>query len=246
MMSNTKKIRILPSITTISNLDTTISDSDWRSKIKEVCDLNMEEVAVFPTCLNKEERKELYKLLEDSPVKKIPFVHLRGDMENDELEYFIENYETKVFNIHSKREFPYPENYLRSKKKIYIENVYYPLDEEEIKNFSGVCIDFSHLENDRLLYKEKFEHNTRVVEKFPVGCNHISSIRKGIHLDSESKYDKGNIRYDFHYLKELSELDYLKNYPLKYFSHYAAIELENSIREQLEVKKYIENLINIT
>lgn len=244
MINNTGEIKILPSVTTISNLDPAISDSDWRSKIKEICDLNMEEVAVFPTCLNKEERKELYKLLENSPVKKIPFVHLRGDMESDELKYFIENYGTEVFNIHSKREYPYPKDCLEFKEKIYIENVYYPLDEKEVRNFSGVCVDFSHLENDRLLYKEKFEHNTQVIKKFSVGCNHISSIRKGIHLDSESKYDESSIRYDFHYLKELSELDYLKNYPLRYFSRYAAIELENSIKEQLEVKKYVENLLN--
>ncbi len=243
MKNDIKEIRVLPTVTTISNLDPAISDSNWRSKVKEICDLNIEEIALFPTCLNGEERRELYKLLENSPVRKIPFVHLRGDMQDKEIEYLIKNYGTEVFNIHSEKEYPYPKNYLKFKEKICIENVYYPLDEEEIKRFSGICLDFSHLENTRLLYREKFEHNLRVMEKFSVKCNHISAIRKEKWLDSESKYDKHNIRHDFHYLKELSELDYLKNYPLKYFSRYIAIELENSIKEQLEIKKYLEKII---
>lgn len=243
MKNDIKEIKILPTVTTISNLDPAISDSNWRSKVREICDLNIEEVAIFPTCLDGEERKELYELLENSSVKRIPFVHLRGDMQIKEIEYLIKNYGTEVFNIHSEKEYSYPEDCLKFKEKICIENVYYPLDEEEIKKFSGVCVDFSHLENDRLLCKEKFKHNIQIIEKFSVKCNHISAIKKEAWLDSESKYDKHNVRHDFHYLKELSELDYLKNYPLKYFSRYIAIELENSIKEQLEIKRYLKKII---
>jgi len=242
MRNNLKKIKILPTITTISNSDATISDSNWKSKIKEIRDFNIKEVAVFPTCLNKKERKELYKLLENSPIESIPFVHLREDMQTDELEYFIKNYGTEVFNMHSEKEYPYIEDYLKFKEKICIENVYYPLDEKEIKIFFGICVDFSHLENDRLLYKKKFKHNMQIMKKFPIKCGHISAIKKEIHVDFKSKYDSFNIRHDFHCLEELSELDYLKNYPLKYFSGYIAIELENSIKEQLKVKNYIEKL----
>ena len=245
MKNNIKEIKILPTVTTISNLNPAISDSNWRNKMKEICDLNIKEVAIFPTCLDGEERKELYKLLENSPVRKIPFVHLRGDMKTKEIEYLIKNYGTKVFNMHSEKEYPYPKDCLKFKEKIYIENVYYPLDEKEVKKFSGICLDFSHLENDRLLYREKFEHNIQIIEKFSVKCNHISSIKKEKWLDFESKYDKHNARYDFHCLKELSELDYLKNYPLKYFSRYIAIELENSMKEQLEIKKYLEEIIGL-
>ena len=241
--NNTEEIKILPTVTTISNFDPAISNSTWRNKIKEICDLNVKEIAIFPTCLNKEERKELYKLLENSPIKKIPFVHLRGDMQTKEIEYLIKNYGTEIFNMHSEKEYPYVKDHLKFREKICIENVYYPLNEKEVKNFLGVCVDFSHLENDRLLYKKKFEHNIQIVEKFSVKCNHISSFRKETRLDSESKYDKCSIRYDFHYLKKFSELDYLKKYPLKYFSRYIAIELENSIKEQLEIKNYIEKII---
>ena len=245
MKNDIKEIRILPTVTTVSNLDPAISDSSWRSKMKEICNLNIKEIAIFPTCLDREEREELYKLLENSPVRKIPFVHLRGDMQAKEIEYLIKNYGTEVFNMHSEKEYPYPEDCLKFKEKICIENVYYPLDEEEVKKFSGICIDFSHLENDRWLYGKKFEHNIQVIEKFSVKCNHISAIRKEVWLDSKSKYYKHNVRYDSHCLKELSELDYLKKYPLKYFSRYIAIELENSIKEQLEIKNYLEKIIGL-
>ncbi|MEA1936716.1 MAG: hypothetical protein U9N04_01220 [Patescibacteria group bacterium] len=245
MKNSIKKIRIFPTVTTISELDSTISDSSWKDKIKEICKFGIEEIALFPTCLNGEKRKELYSLLENSSVKRIPFVHLRSDMETSELEYLIRNYDTEVFNIHSKKEYSYPKDYLKFRDKICIENVYYPLDKKEIENFSGVCIDFSHLENDRLLYKNKYEYNREIIEKFLIKCNHISSIRKNARLDSKNKYDKNSFRYDSHYLKKLSELDYLKNYPLKYFSCYCAIELENSIERQLEIKDYIEELLNL-
>ncbi len=243
MKNDIKEIRVLSTVTTVSNLNPAISDSNWRSKVKEICNLNIKEIAIFPTCLDEEERKELYELLENSSVRKIPFVHLRGDMQTKEIEYLIKNYGTEVFNMHSGKEYPYPEDCLKFREKICIENVYCSLDEEEIKKFSGICIDFSHLENDRLLYEKKFEHNTQVIEKFSVKCNHISAIKKEAWLDSKSKHYKHNVRYDAHYLKELSELNYLKNYPLKYFSRYIAIELENNIKEQLEIKSYLEKII---
>ena len=54
---------------------------------------------------------------------------------------------------------------------------------------------------------------------------------------------KGRVNYASHYLEDLSELDYLKKYPANYFSDFIAIELENSIKEQLEVKDYIIDLL---
>ena len=43
---------------------------------------------------------------------------------------------------------------------------------------------------------------------------------------------------------DLSELDYVKKY-VKYLSPICAIELENSFKQQLEAKKYIENIIRL-
>ena len=64
---------ILPTITTTWG-------SNWRVKIKEINEIGLKEIALFPTCLPKEKRKELYRLLEDSNIESIPLVHIRSDM----------------------------------------------------------------------------------------------------------------------------------------------------------------------
>ncbi len=229
--------RIFPTIATTRG-------SDWRGKIDELNKFGVEEAALFPTCLDLREREELYELLKKSRLKKIPYVHLRSDMTAEEVGNLIEWFGTEVFNLHTGREYPLLQDYSKYEKIIFIENIYYPLNEAEIEKFGGVCIDFSHLENDRILYADKFRHNTRLIEKFKVGCNHISVIKKEARIDPGSKYDKYSKRFDSHEFSDLSEFDYLKNYPSDYFSNYIAIEIENSIEEQLSIKKYIEKLIN--
>ena len=221
-------MKILPAVTTIT-------PKAWKDKIKEVKELKLKEVYLFPTCLKQKERKELYETIEKTSIERIPFVHLRSDMELWELDYLTENYKTKVFNTHSQKEYPLANNLDKYKDFIYIENTYAPLDEEEIKEFAGICLDFSHLENDRVFHPEKYRHNVSLIEKCSAGCNHISAVKP-------SK-EASVLEYDNHYLKDLSELDYLKKYPLKYFSQYIAIELENTIEQQLEAIAYIKKNI---
>ncbi len=225
--------KVLVSITTTYN-------SDWRAKIKEINKFGLKEVALFPTCLNKKERKELYKILEKSVIKSIPLVHLRDDMVLEELDYLIKEFNVRVFNIHPYAEYPYSCDYQKYKKMIFIENVYNPLDEKEIKKFGGLCLDFTHLENDKILAPEKFKHNVKIIEKYLIGCNHISCLKKVPHRDK-----LGYLRFDCHFLRKLSQLDYLKKYPKKYFSPIVAIELANTIEKQLAIRDYLINKINI-
>ena len=226
-----KPIKVLPTITTISK-------ELWRNKIEEVKKLKLKEVFLFLTGLDEKERKRLYKLLKETEVEKIPFVHIRSDMKLLELDYLVENYQTKVFNIHTERQYPLIYDYNKYKNIIYIENtVAFPLDEQEIKDFAGICLDFAHLEDVRLLDIKSYKHNIKILEKYPIKCNHISVIKKHPYLQ------KGQVNYASHYLEDLSELDYLKKYPANYFSDFIAIELENSIKEQLEAKDYIIDLL---
>lgn len=225
-----KNKRLLPAITTIG--------SKWREKIAEVKKLKLEEICFFLTCLDGKERKEFYKLVKETKIKEVPLVHLRSDMELWELDYLVENYGTQVFNIHSHAEFPLVHDYSKYKDIIYIENTRQSYNEEEIKNFGGICLDLSHLENNRISAKEKFEHNTKIIKRYPVGCNHISAIKKIAYAD-----ELGVIHYDNHFLEDFSELDYLKKYPSFYFSSFIVIELENSITKQLEAKNYIIHLL---
>ncbi|MDO8558752.1 MAG: hypothetical protein Q7R84_00260 [bacterium] len=224
-------MKILPAITTIF---------DWREKIEEVKSLGLEEVALFLTLVNFKERQEIFSLLKNTKIK-IPFVHLRSDMVKDEIDYLIRNYRTEAFNFHTKREFPYFSDYKRYRKMIYIENVYEPLDESEIKEFAGICLDLSHLDNDRLFRPDIYKHNIEMMEKYGCGCNHISPAEKPSFLDKRGvEYTKNQHP---HFLKNLSELNYLKNYPKKYFGKFAALEMENSIKEQLEARDYIINML---
>lgn len=226
---------ILPAITTTKG-------SDWREKIKEAEGLKIKEICFFLTCLNLDQRKEFYELVKKTSIKEAPFVHLRTDMEPWELDYLVENYKTKVFNIHTQSEFPLVYDYSKYKKQIYVENIYEPFDEKELKKFGGICLDFTHFENDRLTDEKKFRYNTEILKKYPIGCNHISAIKPEPQLDD---YDK-TMRYDKHFFKNLSEFDYLKKYPQKYFSNFIALELENSLEDQLLVRKFIEqNIISI-
>lgn len=218
---------------------TTTKDADWHSQIRGADELGLKEVALFLSCLEQDERKDLYQLLEKSKIKSIPFVHLRNDMELWELDYFVKNFGTKLFNIHSQTEFPWLYDYSKYKDIICIENVHRCWNKEEAKFPGGLCLDISHLEDDRLLYKKRFEHNSKILEKYPIGCNHISAIQKVTHI-----IEKGFAVYSSHFFKNLSEFDYLKRYPLKYFSSIIALELENSIKEQLKARDYIIDLIN--
>jgi len=210
----------------------------WREKIEKIKEIKLEEVSLFLTFLKEKERKELYELVRKTSIKEVPFVHIRSDMELWELDYLVKNYKTQVFNIHTRSEYPLNKDHLKYKNIIYIENVYNPLNEEEIKDFGGICLDLAHLENDRMTDKGKFEHNIKILRKYPIGCNHIGSIRDAIRID-----EKGFTRHDDHYIRYLSEMDYLKKYPSKYFSPFIAIELEDNIKRQLEVKEYVINLL---
>lgn len=226
-------MEILPSITTIF---------DWRGKVKEVQELGLKEVSFFLTCLNPKERQEFYLLLKNSKIERIPFVHIKSDVSKDELDYLIKNYQTEAFNTHTKREYPYHPNYKEYSKMTYIENTYEPFDEKELKEFAGICLDLSHLENSRLFRPSLYKHNVKVVEKYGCGCNHIGPTK------NFSIFDKtGTVKYPRekhpHTLEKLSELDYLKQYPARYFGKFIALEMENSIKEQLRAIDYIVNML---
>lgn len=222
---------ILPTITTITG-------SAWLAKLAEVKKFKLEEICLFLTCLNREQRKEAFRLLQETNIKRIPFVHLRSDMELEELDFLSKHYKTAVFNIHTQREFPLLSDFGPYRKSVCIENTYEPFDEAELQAFGGICLDLSHLENDRILRPDNYRMNVAVLEKNQPKCSHISAIKKETFVDEE-----GHTRITNHHFDDLSELDYLAKYPLAYFGAVAALELENTIEEQLRAKEYISTLI---
>jgi len=226
---------------------TTTQGSDWREKAHEIEKFSLKEIALFPNCLGSKDRKELYALLEKTGLEQIPHVHLRDDdMDEDELDYFIKKYKTQVFNVHPKTEsYKFIEEHSKYREMIYIENLYRAVkyerfSEEEFKKYevAGICLDLAHLRSEQLIFPENYKKRKKILEKFPIGCNHISAIAKKPYIW------KGIEIFDTHRLSNFSELDYLKEFPEKYFSNIISIELENPFKEQLEAKKYIEIIIN--
>lgn len=213
---------------------TTTSGSNWIKKVEEINKFNIKELALFPTNLNKEDRNKLYLLLEKSCLESIPHIHLRNDMDKAEIEYLIDRYKTNLFNIHSKAEGLYKFNYSSMEeitKKVYIENTRAIPLQEELDNFGGLCVDFSHWEE--MKKRKAYEGFKDLVERNKIGCCHISGIRNFLGLFSKAKHFAKNKRY----------FNYIKKYK-KYLPDVVSLELENDFSEQLIFKKYIEEILD--
>lgn len=225
---------------------TTTPGSNWREKVKEIDELGIKEIALFPTFLEQAERNELYQLLENSKIESISHVHLREeDMKKDEIDYLAARFNTKLFNLHANKITSALINTLPEyKENIFLENqdlTSLKEIEANVKKAGGLCIDYSHWQN-RILRREE-EYNPlmqHLIKNNVIGCCHISAIYK-----EPKEFDWTNEtepHYSGHYMYELSDLDYMKNY-LQYLPNIISLELENSFKEQLKAKKYLEEMI---
>ncbi len=219
---------------------TTTPDSDWRAKIEEIDKFGIKEIALFPTCLEIEQRREIYDLLEKTCLETVPHVHLRNDTENWELDYLSLRYRTHLFNIHANTESQKILDYPNYRDKIFIENVK-NIDDLFIgmlKISGGICLDIAHWVDSGILRKNSsYNKFPEFLEKYKIGCCHISVLRKSLKENSKKLFFYGS-----HYLDNKKGLDYILPY-VKYLPEYISIELENSFEEQLGIKKYLEELI---
>jgi len=224
---------------------TTTPDSDWREKTSEIDKLGLKEIALFPTFIGSEDRKELYNLLEKTKLKSIPHVHLRDeDMEEWELDLLINKYSCKFFNIHPNavKIFQY-KKYL---KMMYVENLQ-KIDERffsALDKVAGICLDVSHYEDYGVISGERgYENFSEVLKKYPIGCCHISAVKSVSQEAIDYLTHEKSLVYSYHKLSDLKELDYVKKY-VQYLPEYVSIELENSFLEQIKVKEYLDKIIN--
>jgi len=223
-------MKIYPTITSVSG--------HWLEKLKEADKLGLEEVCFFPTCMMVKEREEFYKLLERSSIKKIPLVHLRSDMQLWEMDFLVQKYQTEVFNCHSLAVNPLENDLSKYRKRIFVENSLNFPEEKEMNLYAGLCLDFSHFEKIRLENHEKYLQDTNRLKNYKCGCAHISAFFK---LPSfVPKFISSH--FSCHYLWRLSDVDYLIRYR-EFFPKIAAIELENSLKRQLEVITYLSSKV---
>ncbi|MFH1970756.1 MAG: hypothetical protein ABIJ05_00005 [Patescibacteria group bacterium] len=218
---------------------TTITDG-WKKKISDINKLGIEKVALFLTGIdyNKIPKDYFFNLIEKSCIKEIPFAHIYSKTSPKDIKYLKTRFKTTVFNIHSELEYPQKYNLSKYKKEIYLETLFkYPLTEEELNKYAGICIDISHMEISKNDYPEVYKKNSDVIKKYKCGCNHISAYK----LDAIEEADR--IKDSSHFFTNLSQFDYLLDYPSNYFSNVLALELENDIEDQIKAKEYIINLL---
>lgn len=224
---------------------TTTQGSDWHDKIREIDELDIKELALFPTFLELEQRKELYALLEKTGLVEIPHVHLRDDMEHWELDYFVEKFNTMAFNAHGNQRAISNFKNNRYAKMIFIEN-HYGIDDDfkaALEYFAGVCLDVSHWEDYGIIQNfDAYEGFADVLKLNKIGCCHISAIRRESEMITDYFTGENVQDYSRHKFKNLSEFEYLKKH-LKYLPELVSIELENSFKEQMTVRDYIYKLI---
>lgn len=230
--------KILVSLTTLS--EKKIS-ADWRSMIKEINELKVDEIALFLTVAKRLERQEIYKELEKSTVKNIPHVHIRTSMKPEELGYLTERFNAEVFNLHSPREWPLLHDYSEHASRIYLENSGPVPSDEELNKFAGLCVDFAHWEDRRLMGDTDYcREMEKQIKKYKIGCCHVSAILKK--PENVSPHYSGREQYDTHLLRKAEDVEYIKRY-VQYLPEYISLELENPIAEQLEAQAYLEKII---
>ncbi len=224
-MSNNLKKRIIVSITGNENIH-------WQSKLREIEKHKISKVALFLTRFKKRQRINIYKALLGSNIKEIPLVHIRNDMDREELKFLNKNFNSCFFTIHE-NSFNILKKWKGYYKKLFLEPNFdnFISKKVKIKKIGGFCIDLSHFKVAKQKYSKEFEY---VIEKRKnqslFVCNHLNgySFEKNI---------------DLHTIRKLSDFNYLKTLPKFLFGKIIAIETENSISEQLKFKKYLIKLL---
>lgn len=222
---------------------TSTPNSDWRRKIEEAKKFDITEVALFPTCLEIDDRKELYQLLEDSPIKSIPHVHLREDHKEWELDLLFEKYGTRLFNLHANEKCRVTfEKLAKYNENIYFEN-HSKISElflDLLDKSAGICVDFAHWKNDSEVRKiADYEKFPEILGKYKIGCCHISGFMDPIFIDTED----GSLHKDRHYISRSKDLEYMKDFT-QYLPKYCSMELGNSFEEQLGYREYLKEIVS--
>lgn len=205
-------------------------DIAWQGKLEEINKLGIEEAAVFLTQFEPKEREVFYKFLLKSSIKKVPLVHLRDDAGKDEVEFFIKNFGTEHFNIHEV-EFSILDKWEGYWDKIYLEMDYDGVIPKDVKveKIAGFCVDLAHYKASVARGSGESYYIFSRKDKSKIGCNHLSG-----YSDIEN--------CDVHRVDNEKSFDYLKTLPEYIFGDIIAFEIENSIKEQMEYRKYIVNL----
>lgn len=207
-------------------------EKDWRNKLREIEKLEISKVSLFLERFSKKQRKKLYQALLELKIKQTPLVHIRHDMEKEELEFLSENFQALYFTIHED-DFKVLEKWKGFYKHLFLEMNFDNFVQRavDISRIGGFCIDLAHFKVGATKYSQEFKYvlKRRNVSRY-FACNHLSGYCP----------EKNT---DLHTVKSLKDFDYLRTLPKFLFSNVLAIEVDNSITEQLKFKKYLSKLL---
>jgi hypothetical protein len=207
-------------------------DRHWQNKIKEINKFNIERVALFLERFNEKQIQEIYEALLSSKIKEIPLVHIKDETKKEELDFLSKRFNSNYFTIHESG-FDYLKNW-----ECFYQNLYLELDTNnfisqlvEVDKIGGFCIDLSHFKVQLNKWSKEFDYILeRRKSAHYFDCNHLNG------------YDPQN-NDDLHTIRNLKDFDYLKTLPKFLYGDVVALEVENSISEQLEFKKYLSEFL---
>ena len=207
-------------------------EKDWKSKLNDLNKLGVTEAALFLERFDGTQRKKIYRALLNSKLRKIPLCHIKNDMEVEELVFLESKFKTNFFTIHESS-FSFIKKWSGFEKKLYLEmdaNNYIS-QKVIVEKIGGFCVDLSHFKIAQTGWTKEFDYTYLKKEKTNFTCNHLNG------------YD-GKENADLHTVKNLEDFEYLKTLPKFIFGKVIALEVENSISQQLKFKKYLVKLLN--
>ena len=208
-------------------------DRHWRDKIKEIDKYGFSTVSLFLERFEKDQRKMLYDALLKSKIKKIPLVHIREDMEKDELVFLVKQYGSKYLTIHESG-FKILKKWKGFYNKLYLEmnRDNFISKKVDVSRIGGFCIDLSHFKMEEIERTKEFDYilKRKNMHKYFV-CNHVNGY----------SYKKNK---DLHTVRGLKSFDYLRTLPKFLFGNIMGIEVDNSIKDQVKFKKCIVKLLS--
>ncbi len=210
-------------------------EKDWQDKLKEVEKLKINEISLFLEFYEKEQREKIYKALLGSNIKSIPLIHIRHDMTKNELKFLKDKFKTKYFTLHEEN---FVENDIKNWKGFY-KNLCLEMNTDDfvskkvkVKEIGGFCVDLAHFKvgMERLNKDFRYVFARKDIKKY-FDCNHLNGHNPKTNCD-------------MHTIHSLDNFDYLKTLPNFLFGKIIALETFNSIKEQLEFKKYLAKLLS--
>jgi hypothetical protein len=204
------------------------------AKIAEAKKRQLREAALFLEQIDAPGRRLVYRALAGSGIKKIPLVHLRRDMSRAELVSLTKRYKTRYFTIHEDH-FRTINRWRGFYRRLYLEMSTddYVAPNVKVEKIGGFCVDLAHYKKQSILDNRDFTYvYRRRGNRRLFACNHLNG------------YDYDN-NADLHLIGSKADFRYLKTLPRFIFGRVIALEMYNSLAEQIKYKKYLEDSYEI-